>query len=84
MPVQQQQRRPDTGLQVLGVHPIHGDPTIVDGELVLVLGRGRTDDAVDVTDMKPPGARGLVLGCVTEGRGNCETAYTWRDAMILT
>ena len=28
---------PVTGLQVLGVHPVHGDPTVVDGELVLVL-----------------------------------------------
>ena len=55
VPVQQQQRRPGTGLQVLGVHPVHGDPTVVDGELVLVLrgrGWGRTDDAVEMTDMK--------------------------------
>jgi hypothetical protein len=40
VPVQQQQRRPGTGLQVLGVHPLHGDPTVVDDELALVLGGG--------------------------------------------
>ena len=37
VPVQQQQRRPGPGLQVLGVRPVHGDPTVVDGELALVL-----------------------------------------------
>ena len=41
VPVQQQQRRPGPGLQVLGVHPVHGDPTVVDGELALVLRVGR-------------------------------------------
>jgi len=40
VPVQQQQHRPDTGLQVVGVHPVHADPTVVDGELVPVLGGG--------------------------------------------
>ena len=70
VPVQQQQHRPDTGLQVLGVHPVHGDPTVVDGELVLVLwGWGRTDDAVEVTDMKSLLVRGLVVLAASPGAG---------------
>jgi hypothetical protein len=36
VPVQQQQHRPDPRLQVLGVHPVHADPTIMD-ELALNL-----------------------------------------------
>ena len=32
VPMQQQQRRPGPGLQVLGVHPVHDDPAVVDDD----------------------------------------------------
>ena len=47
--VQQQQRRPGPGLQVLQVHPVHDDPTVVNDELTLVLadGLGRNGPRAD-------------------------------------
>jgi hypothetical protein len=38
--VQQQQRRPGPGLQVLKVHRVHQDPTVVYDELSLVIANG--------------------------------------------
>ncbi len=46
--VQQQQRRSGPGLQELGVHPVHGDPTVANSELAPILGFGCDEADVEL------------------------------------
>ena len=55
MAVQQQQRRPGPGLQILEVHPVHPDPTVGDEGFALVLADRLGDTDLKLIDMNPPG-----------------------------